>query len=94
MNQKEKEIEKRTGMTFTQRTSFIAAGMDPVYSEHPDPKTETIPYMLYVRKQIQWVNDNILHYPEDTTLDSKISLEATKIINLTIRGEKEAEKNS
>jgi hypothetical protein len=90
----DQKINKVKSMTFAQRSSFIDAGLDTVYCEHPDPTTESVAYMGFVRKQIAWINDNILGYDIETTPDYVIAAEATNILHATVVGEEETIKNS
>jgi hypothetical protein len=81
------------GLTVKERNDLIDAGLDPMYSEHPDPRTETAAYLFFTRKMSLWIGEHVLGLDVEQCDDHQLMDDTRKVMDLTIQGEQAAEKN-
>ena len=89
----EKKNYEIRGLTFAERNSMIEAGLDQHYCDAPDMETNPLEWRQFFRKQIAWILTNIFKADLNTVDDFQATKDAVRVLELTSRGQKEAEKN-
>lgn len=89
----EKKNYEIRGLTFAERNSMIEAGLDQNYCDAPDMETNPLEWRQFFRKQIAWILTNIFKADLNTVDDFQATKDAVRVLELTSRGQKEAEKN-